>query len=106
MNMGTAQKRASISTLTGFAQAQCSLCGRVFSTAANFDRHLVRHKHDGQTVRVTCRNPAIVGLVQNHVGIWTRTPDQKSISLLRRSEISPQNPKEVSRYGSVNFRAL
>ena len=72
-----------LDTSLTLSQAQYSMCGRVFSTAANFDRHLVRHKHDGQTVRVTCRNPAIVGLVQNHVGIWTRTPDQKSISLFR-----------------------
>ena len=63
-------------------------------------------KRAGETVRITCQHPALVGLVQNEAGIWTRTPDQKSISLLRRSEISPQNPKEVSRYRSAGFRDL
>ena len=63
------------------------------STVGNFDRHLVRYKHGGETVRVTCRNPAAVGLIQNEAGIWVGMPDQKSISLFRGKANQPTKPK-------------
>ncbi len=69
--------------LTGMKQAKCTACEHVFSTVNNFDRHLVRHKNeDGSTVRVTCQNPANVGLVRNKSGIWVQPANEDAVSRL------------------------
>lgn len=47
-----------------YKQAQCAQCRRVFSTVANFDRHLGK-PHDPR-----CSDPGEAGLVQNERGVW------------------------------------
>ena len=89
---------------TGYSQAQCSLCRRVFSTVGNFDRHLVRHKRGNETVRITCRNPASVGLIQTEAGIWKAPLNRNAPIHLNVSPRKPQNPKDGSGYGSGGDR--
>ena len=50
--------RQSTANLTG-KRCQCTVCGEIFSTEANFDKH----RKGDHTVKRYCVNPTEVGLV-------------------------------------------
>jgi hypothetical protein len=51
--------------LRGLKTCGCWECGEVFSAVSNFDKHRSKGK---------CLNPATLGLVKSHKGIW-KLPD-------------------------------
>jgi hypothetical protein len=68
-----------LTTASGEAtnRALCTTCGEVFSTDANFDRHLSkgrsREGYDGPW----CRPPDEVGLLQDGRGVWRQPGPQE-----------------------------
>ncbi len=58
-------------------RCQCSLCGAVFSTVANFDRHRAGD---------ACHPPAEVGLLQHPRAWWLQPGPETPLSALRGSD--------------------
>ena len=61
--------------LTG-KRCGCSVCGQVFSTEANFERHRVGNYQEGRT----CADPASVGLNRVHTAtgyVWKMPPREE-----------------------------
>ena len=54
-------------------RCQCPTCGDVFSTEANFARHLIRDRDDRNCiVKIRCKSPSLVGLVRDKHGAWAQ----------------------------------
>ena len=51
-------------------RAKCPTCGEVFSTDANFDRHLTRGRNRDGFTGPWCQPPATVDLIHDARGIW------------------------------------
>lgn len=51
-------------------RAQCPTCEEVFSTDANFDRHLSRGRHDKGYAGPWCVHPTLAGLIADEQGAW------------------------------------
>ncbi|MCL4780333.1 MAG: hypothetical protein KJ049_09090 [Gammaproteobacteria bacterium] len=67
-----------IPKLTG-KRCCCRGCGEYFSTVANFDKH----RRNG-----ACVDPATVGLLVDHRGIWKGAPTRDAEGLVRRYPVT------------------
>jgi hypothetical protein len=67
-------------------RAQCPTCGEVFSTDANFERHLSKGRNREDYDGPWCQPPASVGLIQHKRGWWQLPGPDPDRSIIRRSD--------------------
>jgi hypothetical protein len=60
-------------------RCQCPTCGEVFSTEANFDRHLTPGRNADGFEGEWCREPSTVGLVQHARGWWLQPGSEVAV---------------------------
>ena len=65
-------------------RCQCPTCGEVFSTEANFDRHLARGRNRDDYTGPWCRPPAKMGLIKTGQE-WHRPGSNEGVAALRGS---------------------
>ena len=75
-------------------RCQCSTCGEVFTTEANFDRHLVPGRTADDFDATWCQPPAAAGLIQ-HGGGWWHQPGPDTAAWKGRS-ISDREPRSAA----------
>jgi hypothetical protein len=60
-------------------RAQCPTCGEVFSTDANFDRHLTPGRNEDGFDGPWCQDPSQRGLVKDERGVWKRPAESSAV---------------------------
>ena len=84
--------RLGLLTASGGAtdRCQCPTCGQVFSTEANFDRHLSPDRQAEDFAGKWCRDPATVDLIRSGI-VWHRPgPPEPHSALREKSGADPQ----------------
>jgi len=65
-------------------RAQCPTCQAVFSTDANFDRHLTKGRNREGFTGPWCQPPASMGLIQDAGKVWHQPgPDDRSSNVFK-----------------------
>ena len=68
--LAEAQRLGLMSGSIATDRCQCRTCGEVFTTEANFDRHLTPGRTADDFDGSWCQPPAAVGLIQHGGGWW------------------------------------
>lgn len=105
-----AQRMGLMSGSIATNRCQCSTCGEILTTEANFNRHLRPGRNAPHFEGPWCQPPAAVGLIQHGEGWWHqsgpeeaawegRSNSDRGVSEGRGSIGWPPEPKEMRRDG-------
>ena len=81
-------------------RCQCPTCGEVFTTVANFDRHLLPGRTADDFDGSRCQPPAAVGLIQNSGG-WWHQPGPDADAWMGRSKSDRESQRAAEAAGDL-----